>query len=188
MRNRRGIALVAFMGAVAAAAAVTVMTLHHKPALEQSSLKQDPLVRAKQLHEMGRFEEARKAYIEALAQDPNRIDALRGLAKLCRDTNDAPAAIPFLQRIVKLTPRDSAVHRDLALALERVGRLDEAMASAQIAQSLKTEPDPELENLVNRLVMRPPATAGHRPSSFSDPRGYAPKPPNPNPNDWIRRP
>lgn len=42
MRNRRGIVLVAFMGAVAAVAAVTVLTLYHKPALEQSSLKQDP--------------------------------------------------------------------------------------------------------------------------------------------------
>jgi hypothetical protein len=83
------------------------------------------------LHDSGRYDEAAGLYAEVLRQEPQNRGALHG-AGLCKiELGEIDAAVTDLQQLVQLDPpfRDYRPWQDLAGALCRAGRLDEATAT-----------------------------------------------------------
>jgi len=71
-------------------------------------------------------EQARAAYQEALARDPNCVDALLALGDLALGDNDTTAAISYFERAVPLAPGQPELQVNLGNALKHAGRSREA--------------------------------------------------------------
>ncbi len=81
------------------------------------------------LHRAGRLEDAGAGYAGVLSIAPDHFDALH-LAGLVRYQQGAHAdAADLIAKAIALNPGQAAPHSNLGLALERLGRLQEAMAS-----------------------------------------------------------
>ncbi|MBI2218101.1 MAG: tetratricopeptide repeat protein [Candidatus Rokubacteria bacterium] len=78
------------------------------------------------LHRMGRYEEARGAYAEALRQDARCCEAAYNLGSLCEDLSDLDAAIRHYRLALAIAPDYADAHFNLAAALARAGRSAEA--------------------------------------------------------------
>jgi tetratricopeptide (TPR) repeat protein len=84
---------------------------------------------AQLLRGLGRFDEARAAYLSVLKADPNNVPALAGLGQLSRQAGDAPAALEYLQRAASLAPSNFALRSESAQLLRALNRFDEARAT-----------------------------------------------------------
>jgi pentatricopeptide repeat protein len=84
-------------------------------------------------------ERARKAYQQALSQEPNNVAALHGLAGLYVDLNDHDRAITTYQKALKLTPKDAALSFELGMAHARWKEFDQAITHLKIAFELEPE-------------------------------------------------
>lgn len=69
------------------------------------------------LHKMGRFEEAKEAYLSILKLDSTHLGALSNMGSLLHETNYRRAAITVYKRIIELCPGSSAAHVNLANVL-----------------------------------------------------------------------
>jgi len=99
------------------------------------------------LLELGKKEEARKAFRHALASDPDNVAALGNLAIVEMQLGDDEAALVHLQAAVRAAPRE-AVHRyNLGNLLALRKRYEEAIHSLLWA----TEIDPDYVNAYNEL-------------------------------------
>jgi pentatricopeptide repeat protein len=92
-------------------------------------------------------ERARKGYQQALAQEPNNVAALHGLASLYVDMNDHDRAIATYQKALKLAPKDAALPFELGMAHARWKEFEPAIANLKIALTL----DPENKQCANTL-------------------------------------
>jgi tetratricopeptide (TPR) repeat protein len=98
------------------------------PATAESAME-----RARILAGLGRFEEAEAAYRQALAHAPDRVDAYLELGLLFERHNRAERIAALLGEAAgKGAPAEALSHLR-ALALEREGRMDEALAAAEAA-------------------------------------------------------
>ena len=94
------------------------------------------------LHNQQRYAEAKRAWQDGLARDPNHLEMLHSLAWLlatCPDATvrDGPAARDLAERACRLTERKTAIHLDaLAAALAETGRFDEAIKTLERAIEL----------------------------------------------------
>ena len=75
---------------------------------------------------LGRHDRARAAFAEVLALDPTSATAYANLGADALSSGELPAAIGNLTRALELEPRQYTVLYNLALALDEVGRHDEA--------------------------------------------------------------
>jgi Flp pilus assembly protein TadD len=75
---------------------------------------------------MGRHDRARQAFRKVLELDPTSATAYANLGADALSANEVPAAIGDLTRALELEPRQYTVLYNLALALDSVGRRDEA--------------------------------------------------------------
>ncbi len=75
---------------------------------------------------MGRHDRARQAFRKVLELDPTSATAYANLGADALSANDVPSAIGDLTRALELEPRQYTVLYNLALALDSVGRRDEA--------------------------------------------------------------
>ena len=75
---------------------------------------------------MGRHDLARQAFRKVLELDPTSATAYANLGADALSANDVPSAIGDLTRALDLEPRQYTVLYNLALALDSVGRRDEA--------------------------------------------------------------
>jgi tetratricopeptide (TPR) repeat protein len=75
---------------------------------------------------MGRHEEARHAYAQAVAADPRLCEASYNLGALAEDLGDLTQAIAHYRAALRLAPDYADAHFNLAGALVRAGRPDEA--------------------------------------------------------------
>ncbi len=87
------------------------------------------------LSDMGRWDEARAAFLQAVACTPDSAEAWRNLGTVCHRANLPAEAEEACRRAIALDPSDFDALVELAGALERLGRLDEARAVyAEVAQ------------------------------------------------------
>jgi len=85
---------------------------------------------------LARPEEARAAFEQALALDPAHAGAWNGVGALALAGDDPQRAAEAFARAVEADPEYADAHHNLAVALERLGRSEEARAARAEAQRL----------------------------------------------------
>jgi len=98
-------------------------------------------------HQAGRFAEAEQNYLQVVAADKRHFDALRLLGGLYLQTNRNDRAAEFLERAVKLNPKDAEILNNLGVALRGMGKPDEAAARYEEALRLQPNYAQALNNL-----------------------------------------
>jgi tetratricopeptide (TPR) repeat protein len=99
---------------------------------------------------LGDLGAAETAYRASLQESPGDIAASVGLARVLRRTKRAAEAEPILTRICEAAPGAVSAYMESARVKVALGRGDEAVADASIAQAL-AEGDPEAQRLVEEL-------------------------------------
>ncbi len=94
-------------------------------------LPQPHLYLANFLYSHQRFDEARKAYLAALAHDPLMVEAIQMLARLAMRREDTPEAVKYLERWSRLAPKAPGPKLQLARVLAGAGNLDGAQAALE---------------------------------------------------------
>ena len=84
----------------------------------------------------GHHEQAVEEYRQALAADPNFIDALHGLSRALQDLNRLDEAIEVSKRIPELDPDDVLAHTSLSILYQKKGMVPEAEAEGNKARVL----------------------------------------------------
>ena len=84
-------------------------------------------------------EDARDCYELALAHAPDCTAARLGLARMLRESDETTAALEHLQHALRIAPRDAALHFESALAHNRGGDVQGALAAYQRALELKPD-------------------------------------------------
>src|SRR5208282_4041845 len=79
----------------------------------------------------------------AVAREPENVEANRQLGKFLADNGDAKEALPYLEQASRLNPRDPELHRLLGSVKEKLGNPLEAVREYQRAAEL----DPSEPNL-----------------------------------------
>lgn len=84
----------------------------------------------------GKVDEAIAEYKDALAIDPDYVDALHGLAMAYASNEAHDEAIAVGQRICELTPDDVLAHTSLSMLYQKKGMIPEAEAEGAKARML----------------------------------------------------
>jgi tetratricopeptide (TPR) repeat protein len=90
-------------------------------------------------HRMGRYEDARRHYEVALAEDPTLAEAAYNLGSLHDDLGDLSQASLWYRRALEIRPDYADAHFNLASALERAG--DGRAARRHWLRYLELDPD-----------------------------------------------
>ncbi|MEJ0093674.1 MAG: tetratricopeptide repeat protein [Methylocella sp.] len=85
----------------------------------------------------GRIPEAVKLYRQILEVEPNHLDSLYHLGALACQSGENEIAVNLLAKAAALNEGIASIHSQLGLALGRLGRLEEAVASHQRALELE---------------------------------------------------
>lgn len=80
-------------------------------------------------HRAGRLPQAEAIYRRILASEPDHADAIFLLGIAALQTGHPDRALDLFMRAVKLQPRNSVYHSNMAVALRALGRRGEAIAS-----------------------------------------------------------
>ncbi len=110
--------------------------------------------------EMTSPEEARDAYRQALAADPESADAHVNLGRLLHESSDVKAAEHHYRAALAIRPTDLTALFNLGVALEDLGRLKEARAAYR--ETLLADPDHadahfNLAGVLERMGRKPDA-------------------------------
>lgn len=100
---------------------------------------QRPMDIALQHHQAGRLSEAEAAYRNALAIDPENIDALHFLGVIAYQLGRHQRAEELISQALSRNTSNAAAHNNLGNVLAAQGRRDEAIASYRRALSLAPE-------------------------------------------------
>jgi pentatricopeptide repeat protein len=103
------------------------------------------------LFELGMIDEAREAFVEALAQNPNDAQPLRNLMDVAVACDDWDACIAHCESILALTPGDEEIQQLLEAARLR------AQAVAEQARPEPPAESPAAQNLEAAIEKVPPA-------------------------------
>jgi tetratricopeptide (TPR) repeat protein len=90
-------------------------------------------------HRAGRLPQAETIYRQILASEPDHADAVFLLGVASLQTGHPDRALDLFIRAVKLQPRNSVYHGNMAVALRALGRRGEAIASYR--EALLHQPD-----------------------------------------------
>ncbi|MEO7438216.1 MAG: tetratricopeptide repeat protein, partial [Candidatus Binatia bacterium] len=107
--------------------------------------------------EAGELERARELYLEVVRLRPNDVataEALNNLGNIERASGAAAAALAHVERALVLKPRHVAARNGRALALQDLGRVDEAEAELQAALALDPDAATTRSNLGNLYFRR----------------------------------
>jgi len=74
----------------------------------------------------GKFKDGQREFEAVLAKDPNNTNALRGRLESARKSKDLKAEFEVLNRLVRVSPNDRELRKQLALALHNQGKYAEA--------------------------------------------------------------
>lgn len=85
----------------------------------------------------GKYDEAIRAYQDALALDGAFVDALHGLAMAHAEKGDLGAALEAAKRITQAAPDDPLGYTSLSMFYQRAGQVPEAEAAANQARLLE---------------------------------------------------
>ena len=106
----------------------------------------------------GRYADAARHFEDALARDPDRLDALMGLGIARYKEGKLAEAVADLARVVARQPSSETAHLYLALAYLRGGRIPDAEAT--LTRLLALAPQPRLAGQATRalaLIRQEPA-------------------------------
>ena len=90
-------------------------------------------------HQSGRFDEAKRCYLQALAEDPRQTDALNLLGVIAYQTDDLHTAVELISKAIALSPSFASYHSNLGNALQALGRFDACIDAYQAAIRLQPE-------------------------------------------------
>src|SRR4051794_17643064 len=107
---------------------------------------------ALQLHKKGLLPEARTAYRQLLELAPDQFIALHMLGVLESDTRNYQEAEIVLARAIAVDPQSADAHMGRGVALNKLGRHDEARESYRRALALRPNYALALSNLGNASV------------------------------------
>ncbi len=85
----------------------------------------------------GEAADAVGVFREAIAADPEHIEAHHGLIRALRDAEQFEAAVAAAHTLTVLTPNDPLAHTSLSIALQQAGHVPEAEAAAGRARILE---------------------------------------------------
>jgi len=94
---------------------------------------------ALQHHRLGRLAEAKRIYLQILAQAPDDPDALQLLGLIAHDEGRHAEAVELIGRAVALKPAVAEYRNNLGVALWGAGRWDQALAAYGAAVALAPE-------------------------------------------------
>jgi cytochrome c-type biogenesis protein CcmH/NrfG len=100
------------------------------------------LVEAAALQRARRFDEAEELHRAVLARAPTSAASLQFVAARCFEKGDLAAAATYMQRYLAVDPANLEAYRALAVVLEGLGRVDEAVAVLRQAY-LREPTDPK---------------------------------------------
>jgi tetratricopeptide (TPR) repeat protein len=90
-------------------------------------------------HQAGDLAAAAVAYERAIAQDAAHSDALHMRGVIAAQSLDAVGAVHWIDRALRANPRDAAAHINRGLALQALGRQEEALDGFQRASALSPD-------------------------------------------------
>jgi len=119
-----------------------------------------------QHHGAGRLREAEALYREALAEDPQNIDALHFLGVIALQRGDPAQAVVLISQALSRNSANPAACNNLGLALAAQGKRREAVSAWLDALALQPDFPDALRNLREHLragggLLRDPATEAH---------------------------
>ncbi len=100
-------------------------------------------------HNNGRFGDAEILYRKILEVEPKHADAIHLLGLLAYQTGNHSAAVSLITEAIGISGQWPVYHQHLALALQALGRRDEALSSARTALSLAPADGEVFNNLGN---------------------------------------
>ncbi|HUI97527.1 MAG TPA: tetratricopeptide repeat protein, partial [Xanthobacteraceae bacterium] len=80
------------------------------------------------LHQGGRLDEAEEAYRRILAAQPRHFDSLHLLGVICSQRGEHAAAVRQIDAAIAINPNVAAAHNNRGVALNALGRSDDALA------------------------------------------------------------
>jgi len=101
------------------------------------------------LLERGDLQTAFSAFEQAIASRPNDVLALKGLGAIAYLQERPLNSLPYLQAASQAAPQDAIIHLYLGLALEKIGRTEQALAEYQQAYALASD-----TNLRDQIQLR----------------------------------
>ncbi len=82
----------------------------------------------------GDWEDARQSALKALEFDPDRVPASRTLAEVCMQERDYDAAIPALEKVLRVQPTDIGAQFLLGTAYSQTGEYEKALEFLRTAE------------------------------------------------------
>lgn len=105
------------------------------------------LLQARALHEAGKFEEAKKAYLTLLKTNPRSVEILDWLGILHVQEEEYSSAIGYFQKAVDLQPKNPVLNLHLANVLKIEGLFSQAASILEKLLSVNPNYVPALNNL-----------------------------------------
>jgi tetratricopeptide (TPR) repeat protein len=113
------------------------------------------LTTAKNLHQRGRIVEAESVYRAILEAQPNHVDAMYLLGVALLQQRKFEAAEHQIGLAIGLQPNIALLHYNRGVALQHLGRQEDALASFDSALALKPDYDLALAQRNSILTARP---------------------------------
>lgn len=104
-----------------------------------------------QQHQAGRYAEAEALYREALAKDPENVDAWHFLGVIALQRGDPAQAVELISHALSRNASNAAAHNNLGNALAALGKRPESLNAYLEAIALQPEYADALSNLGNVL-------------------------------------
>jgi len=104
----------------------------------------------------GRRDEALGRFQKALELSPDFAEAALAVGRIRVQAKQYAEAIPLLERVVALQPRNETAHYSLMLAYRNSGQMDKARREQQELQKLQHPPEGEFTDFLKRLGEQAP--------------------------------
>jgi len=85
----------------------------------------------------GLANEAAESFRDAIALDPEHVEAHHGLVRALRDAGQLSQSVAAAMALIALTPRDPLAHTALSISLQRAGYIPQAESAAARARVLE---------------------------------------------------
>ena len=122
-----------------------------KQNLKVNNPSQQQLSSLLECYQNGRFDAAEKLAVSITNEFPKCQFGWKVLGAVLSQTGRKSEAVDAFQKVIALSPQDSAAHSNLGVTLKELGRLDEALASYTQAIALKPDYAEAHSNLGNTL-------------------------------------
>ncbi|WP_152049566.1 tetratricopeptide repeat protein [Tautonia marina] len=103
---------------------------------------------------MGEVEAAERLLRQALAREPDHLEAIKGLARLYQQTGRVEESLAQFNRAAELDPEQADIPYQQSLLLARLGRREEAEQMRERSEQLRAQAA-EIERLRDALVRDP---------------------------------